>query len=393
MASIYKPLGSQDVVSTKTLLHEAIPITGSIVSGSYADANIKDYAHGMFQSVYDYPYLSSSANHIFDIAFGTSTTSPLAVTSQTTKKDNIYNQMAQVLVGFDKDGNIQNFDEDGDLTGGAKMDTCIFLPFSRLLVKDEIKKQTFSMRIGVSASFNEPFGNHVTISDADALTNYRINSPAGEYGILYATSSKDFDFAAGSTRPEGGNIHTSNTNTKTIGGFTYWRCGLIYYQAGVVVLTGSLLQAYDESGGTGEGLLRASAIRGGQASLTSSGTLQFFNQTTGFTGSLISEEISGSANAFRRRIDLIEFNNTVELNSTIHFCRLNHNEFNYSSNPTYLSGSNLRIVKGVNDQAVSYITSVGLYSADNQLLAVGKMSEPIRKDPSIELTFRTRLDY
>ena len=35
----------------------------------------------MFQSVYDYPYLSSSANHIFDLTFGTSDASALAVTN------------------------------------------------------------------------------------------------------------------------------------------------------------------------------------------------------------------------------------------------------------------------------------------------------------------------
>jgi hypothetical protein len=65
----FKPLNENDVVNTRTLLHEAIPLTGSIISGSYED-NIKTYSHGMFQSVYDYSYLSSSANHIFDITFG-----------------------------------------------------------------------------------------------------------------------------------------------------------------------------------------------------------------------------------------------------------------------------------------------------------------------------------
>ena len=42
---------------------------------------------------------------------------------------------------------------------------------------------------------------------------------------------------------------------------------------------------------------------------------------------------------------------------------------------------------------VSYITSVGLYSADNELLAVAKVSEPLIKTPSNELTLRVRLDY
>ena len=70
MGTVFKTLLNNDVKSTRTLLHEAIPITGSIVSGTYAGLNIKNYAHGMFQSVYDYPYLSSSANHIFDIYQG-----------------------------------------------------------------------------------------------------------------------------------------------------------------------------------------------------------------------------------------------------------------------------------------------------------------------------------
>ena len=72
MATTFKTFMNNDTVSTRTMLHEAIPITGTIVSGTYsetstADSNIKNYSHAMFQSVYDYPYLSSSANHIFDI--------------------------------------------------------------------------------------------------------------------------------------------------------------------------------------------------------------------------------------------------------------------------------------------------------------------------------------
>ena len=67
MATSFKSLDSvKDSVVTRNLLHEAIPITGSIVSGTYATENIKEFSHGMFQSVYDYPFLSSSANHILD---------------------------------------------------------------------------------------------------------------------------------------------------------------------------------------------------------------------------------------------------------------------------------------------------------------------------------------
>ncbi len=96
----------------------------------------------------------------------------------------------------------------------------------------------------------------------------------------------------------------------------------------------------------------------------------------------------------RKAIHEISFNNTTELNSTIYFCRASHNEFNYSSNPTYIdSASKIRVKETSFDQPVTYITSIGLYSADNELLAVAKLSEPIKKTPENELTFRVRLDY
>ena len=104
MASSFKPIGTSDVISTRTLLHEAIPITGTILSGTYADSNIKPYSHGMFQTVYDYPYLSSSANHIFDITMGYSSLSSLSASvsataeAQSAKKQQVYNQLSQLLL-------------------------------------------------------------------------------------------------------------------------------------------------------------------------------------------------------------------------------------------------------------------------------------------------------
>ena len=108
---------------------------------------------------------------------------------------------------------------------------------------------------------------------------------------------------------------------------------------------------------------------------------------------LTGSEISSSCNALRARLYNISFNNTTELNSTIYFCRLNHNEFNYSSNPTYLNGSKIRVKNVAGDTPVAYVTGVGLYSSDNELMAVAKLSEPLKKDPTNELTLRVRLDY
>ncbi len=354
----FKPLNENDTVNTRTLLHEAIPLTGAIVSGTYGTGNIKNYSHGMFQSVYDYPYLSSSANHIFDITTGMHVDSAIASTdTQFRKKRNIYNQMAQILMGYDATGSIQKFDEDGDLlAGGAKMQECFIVPFSRLLSKDEIKKETFELKLGVKATFATPFDSLITISDVSASTEYRTNSPAGDYGILYATASSGLLAGSG--------------NKTQIGGVDYWHAGLLFYQAGIAVLTGSIFGSQ----------LATPAVE-----MDSAGTL--------ITDLMTGSTIDANADALRHRIFNLEFNNTTELNSTVYFCRINHNEFNYSSNPTYVSGSRINVKTQATDEPVAYITTVGLYNDNNELLATAKLSEPLKKTASNEFTLRNRLDY
>ena len=346
MATTFKTLNSaNDVTSTRTLLHEAIPLTGTIASGTYSDLNVKTYSHGMFESVYDYPYLSSSANHIFDVTTGYSSNSAMSGASsvQNSKKLNIYSQMAQVLVGYDATGSIQNFDQDGDIAGGGtKIKEAVFVNFSRLLSKDEIKKGSFEMWV-VTGGVPNSLSHRMTITDDGAATSYKVNSPAGEYGILYT----------------GSGVKDANSGV-----------GLVYYQAGVALLTASIFTSNATDSSLGPGY--------------ASGTYESLA-----TGS----NIEGMANAFRNRLQNVSFNNTVELNSTVYFCRASHNEFNYSNNPTYLSGSQIRVKNSTTDNPVSYVTTVGLYSSDNELLAVAKLSEPLKKDPNTEVTLRVRLDF
>jgi hypothetical protein len=371
MATTYKTFLNDDITSTRTLLHESIPLTGTLshpTSGAYSDGNIKNYSHGMFQSVYDYPYLSSSANHIYDLTLGYSSDSILSGSgTQSAKKINIYNQMAQVMAGYDATGSIRLFDEDGNYTdGGDKIRECIFVNFSRLLTKDEIKKGSFTMQIG-TGSYQQPFNAQsssspgiVKIQDLNASTDYKINSPAGEYGILKMTSGS----ASSLTNPA---------------------CGLVFYQAGVAVLSSSIFQ----STGSG-GLLGPTSGTFGGLGYVDFGTTA---DNANIDQVMVSSSISGGCDNFRNRIYDISYNNTTELNSTIHFCRVGHNDFNYSSNPTYLSESKIRVKNNSLDAPVSYFTTVGLYSSDNELLAVAKLSEPLKKDPTNEMIVRVRLDY
>ena len=362
----FKQLNSAtDVAVTKTILHEAIPLTGAISryqTGAYAEANIKNYSHGQFQSVYDYPYLSSSSNHIFDVTIGITSDSYCSGAAasgsnsglQLKQKINMYSQHAQVLMGY-SGSVIRKFESDLslDLDTTNTMKECVFIDFSRLLIKDEIKKGTFSMIVGNGATWDAPFATTRTLADSNAgATTGTKNMPGGDYGVLV-------DSLASGSNPAG--------------------LGVIFYQAGIAVVSASAF------GGAG---VHGSASNIAQYFHTPEGTLKKW------PAAFASASISGNCDAVRHRIQNISFNNTAEINSTIYYCRVPHNMFNWSSNPSYLTGSEIRVKNGVSTaDAISYVTTVGLYAADNTLLAVAKLSEPLRKDPTNELTLRVRLDY
>jgi len=104
--------------------------------------------------------------------------------------------------------------------------------------------------------------------------------------------------------------------------------------------------------------------------------------------------IEDGALALSENILTASYQSTTELNSSIYFCRAYNHEFNYSSNPTYLKDSKI-VVKGDDPAALprTYITTVGLYGEDNQLLVVAKLSEPVLKTPENELITRVRIDF
>jgi hypothetical protein len=360
----YEPLNpSTDVTTTKTLLHESLPLSGTIVSGTYdspdgTSFNIKDYSHGMFQSVYDYPYLSSSANHILDISIGYSVDSAFSASSSTqnAKKRNMYDQEALVLLGVTGSGVIRKFESDLKLDGTGSMDSCVFLNFSRLLYKDQIKPGSFSLTM-FSGSW--PISN----SDSDAGAAY----PNGSKIVLSDPSGTVS--GEGTLATQGGKMAVLYNDVAKDGtGY-----GVIFYEAGVVALTSSIWDGNP---------------RFVSGSLATNG-----KQLDGVSASFTGSSISGNCDAIRARFVNVSFQNTTEINSTIYFCRVPHNKFNYSTNPTYVSASKMRVKSVASDPPISYITTVGLYSAANELLAVAKLSEPLKKTPEVDMTIRVRLDY
>jgi hypothetical protein len=87
-------------------------------------------------------------------------------------------------------------------------------------------------------------------------------------------------------------------------------------------------------------------------------------------------------------------NSEETITSDYVFVRARNSEFNYSENPTFISGSTGEVIYDnfINAPQV-YVTTVGLYNDSNNLLAVAKMSRPLLKDFTKEALIRVKLDF
>tara|TARA_R110002060_G_scaffold54629_2_gene65250 strand:- start:27 stop:1154 length:1128 start_codon:yes stop_codon:yes gene_type:complete len=372
--SKYKPLTEQDITTNTFLAHEAIPITGTIGSGTYGNyftqsqTNNRTYSHGIYVSTYDYPYLSASANHIYDTLAGELSSSATTATVHGTgaiaaNRVLTYDSLTAQLAGPGSTGQILAFDRLGAMGAGDaanEMHNWLALDFSRLCQKDGIQKGTFRLQLGVSNAWATPFNRIITIFDTGSV----FNGPAGEYSVLY---SGNVGTAVGATLQDAQAV------------------GLLYYQQGVAIFQPS-----------------ASHISG-----TFSPTVEFTTASVGALGtywnwpdSLGSASNDIIAHGLSHRIFDITFSNNVEINSTIYRCAINANEFRYSTNPTFTDPdtSGCRGRQGPDGNYTTEIlsktgiTKIGLYDAANRLVAVASPSRVIMHGND-EVVFHLRTDH
>jgi hypothetical protein len=92
----------------------------------------------------------------------------------------------------------------------------------------------------------------------------------------------------------------------------------------------------------------------------------------------------------------LEFNSTVTLYEHEYICKLKEDEFNFTSNPTIREDNNVNseVPKPMvsNSHFAPYITTVGLYTKNGELVAVGKLGTPIKKRDDVDLNLIIRFD-
>ena len=110
------------------------------------------------------------------------------------------------------------------------------------------------------------------------------------------------------------------------------------------------------------------------------------NNSDGFNSRRLFTSISGAAS--------FSANSQETLTSDYVFVRARNSEFNYSENPSFISGSTGEVIY---DQFINapqvYLTTIGMYNDSNELVAVAKMSRPLLKDFTKEALVRVKLDF
>ena len=80
------------------------------------------------------------------------------------------------------------------------------------------------------------------------------------------------------------------------------------------------------------------------------------------------------------------------ITSQYYFTRVKNFEFNYTTNPSFIDNNGSLNFTTMIDMPRVYITTVGLYNDDNELLAIGKPAMPIKNEKELALTFVVRFD-
>lgn len=433
--AVFKSLLANDITQTKSILNQLVDIVREDISGSNSRKSYEVFVtssvgpgvtSSMYQTVFDQDFSLQTANSLFDITFGMRPTFSainstdiepkvyLGTDGQGKKrykqtsmmlreKQDIYRQFASTLLGTPTGEFKAPFRSALD---SDKIDYALFFTFHRLFVRDGIKRETFAMRMKKTLGATK----------ADGSTTHRDNlfQVEGTAEQIYT------DFGSSTFQPleAGGNVGNlvlaSDTSTTV---------GLIFYDHGTVVLNAA--RVFDNNVGHGvisamtdstSAANTANSVYGAAGSIPagkslfgpeseSGGNLQFAatSNTQGgtifpwfFTSASIDDIVTHVCST-RFGSDsgtAVTFQNKTEINSSIYFIRAMPDEFNYSSNPTYLDANgNIQVIRGDNSRPFSYITTVGLYGNSDELLAVAKTSRPIEKNDEKDLTIRVRLDF
>lgn len=419
-----KQLSPSDKKSTRSFLNQLIDVIQEDISSSVSRRKYQVFVTGgvgpgvtssLFQTVYDQDFTLQTANPIFDITFGLAppdvNAGGIADESKTAEdtngkysypsatlmmreKTDIYGQFAQSLLG--SRSSMFKLPVDATQTSSqstTSIDAALFIAFKRLFARDQIKRETFAMRFYQSASFtrsssgvNTP--DPIEVADATSLGRQNLykTSTSGSAIFTDIGSSDNRFFDVGGQY--GYIVNAANTTNAV---------GLLYYDSGIAV--------FDI-----EKIISGSQFASGSISAMHPlgkidlGGVDNYRKAKFVPDLLVSGSVDDVIDHFcysrfgDSSLTAMTFQNVTNINSTLIFVRALPDDFNYSSNPTYVdSNGRLTIydpsLSDETQEPFAYVTTIGLYDNSGGLVAVAKLSRPVEKNPGRDLTFRVRLDF
>jgi hypothetical protein len=231
----------------------------------------------------------------------------------------------------------------------------------RTLMKDRLNKKNWTLAL--SGSHVVPLSGTLVLTD-DSVNDAATATPVGDrYNIV---SGSD------------GTVHTE-ASVRTF--------GFVYPDIGVMIFSGTELSA-SIPGTSGAPINQVTAFN--SSSHKGFGTTS--NEDKDYKNALrFVNCLTGSSN---NNVGKLKFRNEEDQVSAQYFCRIKSGHCNFSNNPTFVSGSlnELRhtTMKG---NPTTYITQVQLYNTNGDMVAVGNLSTPLKKNFSSEATVKVKLTY
>ena len=199
----------------------------------------------------------------------------------------------------------------------------------------------------------------VTLTDNSKLTTT----------TQFCDAGRIFQIVSGSAGVLGGNLKNVNGYTATSGSYGY-----LLPDINTLLLNGEALDALPQGGGINFGTSRSFDASGNNALSLVNALNRAGDPAQGNTGFTI--------------------NSKEDLSSDYIFCRARNSEYNYSANPSFISSSTGAVLfSSFIENPTTYITTVGLYTQLNELVAVAKLSRPLEKNFTKELLVRVKLDF
>ena len=252
---------------------------------------------------------------------------------------NIYNQYRQLVFG----------DENSTFSfNGYTPQDIYVINVNRSRYKHNLKPASLDMKLTCGGVTRQYTDDSITTSGSAVMTN----------------AGRQFNVVEGTTP---GVMTGTSLNQSTNGNSGSY--GLFYPDAGFIILNPDALED-EHTGGSGNNQILP-------------------DRTQNYAANNNHARLFGALNSGNYFI----LDSEEKISSQYYFTRARNSEFNYTTNPSFVDNNGSVSITSMIDNPTTFITTVGMYNDNGDLVAVAKLSQPVTKDFTKEALIRVKLDY